>query len=192
MNAGLFFGSFNPVHIGHLALANYIVEYTDIDQLWFVVSPHNPFKQKESLLADHLRLEMLELAVNDSRKYKISNIEFYLPKPSYTIDTLSYLSEKYPKHKFTILMGIDGLETFHKWKNHEQIVSKYQRYVYPRVTEVTIDLSIHQNIIVLKDAPIIEISSSFIRQSIRDGKDMRYFLHEKVFDFIDKMNLYKK
>jgi nicotinate-nucleotide adenylyltransferase len=135
---------------------------------------------------------MLELAVDDSRKYKVSNIEFNLPKPSYTIDTLTYLSEKFPNYKFVILMGTDGLETFHKWKNYEQIVAKYQRYVYPRITEATIDLSIQQNMIVLKDAPIIEISSSFIRQSIRDGKDMRYFLHEKVFEFIDKMNLYKK
>lgn len=192
MKIGLFFGSFNPVHIGHLALANYMVEYTDIDQLWFVVSPHNPLKQKESLLADHLRLEMLEIAVQDSRKYKVSNIEFNLPKPSYTIDTLTYLEEKYPKNQFVIIMGVDGLETFHKWKNHQQIIAKYPRYIYPRLTETDIDVNAHSNIIFLKDAPVIEISSSFIRQSIREGKDMRYFLHEKVYDFIDKMNLYKK
>ena len=157
-----------------------------------LVSPHNPLKQKESLLADHLRLEMLELAIGNSRKYKVSNIEFSMPKPSYTIDTLTYLSEKYPNNEFVILMGADGLDTFHKWKNYEQIIAKYQRYVYPRITEPAIDISAHPNIVYLKDAPIIEISSSFIRQSIRNGKDMRYFLHEKVFDFIDKMNLYQK
>jgi nicotinate-nucleotide adenylyltransferase len=192
MKTGLFFGSFNPVHIGHLALANYMVENTDIDQLWFVISPHNPLKQKETLLADHLRLEMLELAVHDSRKYKVSNIEFHLPKPSFTIDTLTYLSEKYPGNQFVILMGIDGLETFHKWKNHTQIIENYARYIYPRITEKPIDAALHPNVIFLKNAPIIEISSSFIRKSIKEGKDMRYFLHEKVFDFIDKMNLYKK
>jgi nicotinate-nucleotide adenylyltransferase len=192
MKTGLFFGSFNPVHIGHLALANYIVENTDIKQLWFVVSPHNPFKKKESLLADHLRLEMLELAIGNDSKYKVSNIEFRMPKPSYTIDTLTYLEEKYPKNEFVILMGTDGLESFHKWKNFELIVAKYQRYVYPRITEPDLDVSKHRNIVYLKDAPIIEISSSFIRQSIKEGKNMRFFLHEKVFDFIDKMNLYKK
>lgn len=192
MKTGLFFGSFNPVHIGHLALANYIVENTDIKQLWFVVSPHNPLKKKESLLADHLRLEMLELAVNNERKYKVSNIEFNLPKPSYTIDTLTYLAEKYPKNEFVIIMGTDGLETFHKWKNFEQIIAKYPRYIYPRLTKTNIDIKAHKNIVYLKDAPIIEISSSFIRKSIKEGKEMRFFLHEKVFEFVDKMNLYEK
>jgi nicotinate-nucleotide adenylyltransferase len=192
MKTGLFFGSFNPVHIGHLALANYIVENTDIKQLWFVVSPHNPLKKKDTLLADHLRLEMLELAVGDDNKYKVSNIEFRMPKPSFTIDTLTYLSEKYPNNEFVILMGADGLETFSKWKNFEQIIAKYQRYIYPRLTDQIIDFKAHQNIVYLNEAPIIEISSSFIRQSIKEGKDMRYFMHEKVFDFVDKMNLYKK
>ena len=129
---GLFFGSFNPVHIGHLAIANYFVEFTDLDQLWFVVSPQNPLKKKSTLLNDHHRLHLLELAINDSPLFRISDIEFKLPKPSYTINTLTYLKEKFPKRKFSLIMGSDGLDSFSKWKNFQIILDNYEIYVYPR------------------------------------------------------------
>jgi nicotinate-nucleotide adenylyltransferase len=192
MKTGLFFGSFNPIHIGHLALANYFAEYTDIEQIWFVISPQNPLKKKDSLLSDHLRLEMVEIAVKEESRFNICDIEFKMPKPSYTIDTLTYLSEKYPKREFVLIMGSDGLASFHKWKNHDQIGKLYCRYIYPRDTGEEIDFSQHPNIKLIENAPKIEISSSFIRQSIRDGKNIRYFLPEKVYEYIDKMNLYRK
>jgi nicotinate-nucleotide adenylyltransferase len=192
MKTGLFFGSFNPIHIGHLMLANYFIEFTDISQLWFVISPHNPLKNKESLLADHLRLEMLELAIHDESRFNICDIEFKMPKPSYTIDTLTYLSEKYPDREFVLIMGSDGLNSFAKWKNHEQITEHYQRYIYPRDTTEETDFSLHRNIFLVNNAPRIQLSSSFIRNSIREGKNIKYFLPEEVFRFIDTMNLYKK
>ena len=192
MKTGLFFGSFNPIHIGHLALANYFVEFTDIEQLWFVISPQNPLKKKESILSDHLRLEMVELAIKNDSRFSISDIEFRMPKPSYTIDTLTYLSEKFPNREFVIIMGSDGLASFSKWKNPDQIIKLYRRYIYPRDSDDHIDYSLHQNIMIAKDAPKIQISSSFIRRSIGEGKDIKYFLPEKVYEFIDKMNLYKK
>lgn len=191
MKTGLYFGSFNPVHIGHLALANYIIEYTDLDQLWFVISPHNPLKKKETLLADHIRLEILELALEGDDRFSICDIEFRMPKPSYTIDTLTYLTEKYPKYEFVLILGSDSLLTFHKWKNHEVIISRFHRLVYPRLTETKPDYNKHQNITLLKNAPIIDISSSFIRDSISRGKDIRHFLPSKVYDYIERYNLYK-
>jgi nicotinate-nucleotide adenylyltransferase len=192
MKTGLFFGSFNPIHIGHLMLANYFVEFTDIEQLWFVISPHNPLKNKESLLADHLRLEMVELSIKNEARFNVCDIEFRMPKPSYTIDTLTYLSEKFPSREFAIIMGSDGLDSFEKWKNYQQIILHYPRYIYPRESENDIDYSSHSNIFLAKEAPRIQISSSFIRQSLRNGKNIRFFLPEVVFEFIDKMNLYKK
>jgi len=189
MRIGLFFGSFNPVHIGHLAIANYMVEFTDLQQLWFVISPHNPFKPKRTLLADHHRKMLMELAVGDEPRFRISDIEFYMPKPSYTIDTLTWLKEKYPSHTFVILMGSDGLPTFNKWKNYRMIEEGYQRYVYPR-TGYPVNQADHKNITVV-DAPLLEISSSFIREAISNGKDIRYFLPEKVFDYILEMQLYQ-
>jgi nicotinate-nucleotide adenylyltransferase len=192
MKIGLFFGSFNPVHVGHMALSNYFVEYTDIGQLWFVISPHNPLKKKESLLADHLRLEMVQLAINDDNRFRICDIEFRMPKPSYTIDTLAYLTEKYPEHKFVLIMGSDGLPTFTKWKNYEQIQALYPRYIYPRKNTAIIDFTMHPNITLIQDAPLIEISSSFIRQAIREKKDVRYFMPEEVAKFVERYNLYKK
>lgn len=191
MKTGLFFGSFNPVHIGHMALANYFVEFTDIDQLWFVISPHNPLKKKESLINGQIRLEMVELAINGDDRFQSCDIEFHMPKPSYTIDTLTYLTEKYPRNTFILLMGSDGLMTFHKWKNAEQLSEHYPRYVYPRKTEVSLDYSQHPNIVLIQEAPLIEISSSFIRKSIREKKDIRFFLPEGVSGYIDKYGLYQ-
>lgn len=190
MKIGLFFGSFNPIHIGHLAIANYMVEFTDLDNLWFVVSPHNPLKTKKTLLADYHRLEMVNLAINDDQRFKSSNIEFKLPQPSYTINTLTYLKEKYPDHTFVLIMGSDGLSTFDKWKNYEQIISDYPRYIYPRPN---ISEKIYENLTNFKivNAPLMEISSTFIRDAIKERKDIRHFLHPNVWDYIDKMNFYK-
>jgi len=191
MHIGLFFGSFNPIHIGHLALAEYLVEFTDLEQVWFVVSPHNPLKPKESLLPENNRLEMVHLAVNEDSRFRVSDIEFRMPKPSYTIDTLSYLNEKFPDHNFSLIMGADNLESFHKWKNAGLIIKKYHRYIYPRHGSSGEELKSHENITLL-DAPKIEISSSFLRQAIKDGRTVRHFLPARVFEYIDEMNFYKK
>ncbi|OFX26521.1 MAG: nicotinic acid mononucleotide adenylyltransferase [Bacteroidetes bacterium GWA2_31_9] len=190
-NIGLFFGSFNPIHIGHLAIANYIVEFTELDQIWFVVSPHNPLKNKASLLEDYHRLELVNLAIGDCGKFKASNIEFRLPQPSYTINTLEYLKEKYPKMKFSLIMGADSLKSINKWKNPELILTNYIIYVYPRPN---IDISEFQNNTNLKmvDAPIMEISSSFIRESIKNKKDIAFFMPEKVYKYIQEMHFYEK
>jgi len=186
---GLFFGSFNPIHIGHLAIANYIVEFTDINQIWFIISPHNPLKKKATLLNDNQRFYMTNLAVEDDPRFKASNIEFNLPQPSYTINTLTYLKEKYPKNKFALIMGGDNLKYLHKWKNYLEILKNYQIVVYPRPgIKTTIPENSKINII---DAPLMEISASFIRNAIKTGKDIRYFLPEKVYQYIDEMNLYK-
>ena len=187
---GLFFGSFNPIHIGHLAIANYIVEYSDLQQIWFIVSPQNPFKEKKSLLADNHRYYMVNLAVEDDYRFKASNIEFDLPQPSYTINTLTYLKEKYPDREFSLIMGADNLKHFHKWKNYEYISKNYKMYVYPRPGYDISDTD-YPNVVRV-DAPVMQISASFIRQAIKEGKDIRYFLHPKVWNFIDEMNFYKK
>jgi nicotinate-nucleotide adenylyltransferase len=191
MKTGLFFGSFNPVHIGHMAIAGYMLGYTDLDQVWFVVSPHNPHKKKESLLAYHHRLEMVHLATGDDVRFRVSDIESKLPLPSYTIDTLTYLSEKYPGNKFGIILGADNLKSFHKWKNADEITGKYHRYIYPRSDFDENELNRQSNISYV-GAPRMEISSSFIRKAISQGKDIRYFVPEKVFMYIDRNNLYRK
>ena len=187
---GLFFGSFNPIHIGHLAIANYMLEFSDIEQLWFVVSPQNPLKQKQTLLADYHRLELTRKAVEDDDRFRVSDIEFGMPKPSYTIDTLTYLGEKFPEYDFHLIMGADGLKTFHQWKNSEQIQEKYHRLVYPRPGILKEVISNHSNITMV-NAPMIEISSSFIRKSIKEGKDLRYFLPEKTYRYIVEMHFYE-
>lgn len=191
MKIGLFFGSFNPVHIGHMAIANYMAEFTDLDKLWFIVSPHNPLKTKQSLLAHYHRFEMVNRAIADDMRFAASNIEFNLPQPSYTINTLTYLSEKYPKNDFVIIMGSDGLETFNKWKNFEEIIKNYQRYIYPRPNTPTALLSNIENGRMV-NAPMMEISSSFIRESIRMKKDIRHFLPISVWNYIYEMNFYRK
>jgi nicotinate-nucleotide adenylyltransferase len=194
---GLYFGSFNPVHIGHLAIAGYITEFTDINQVWFVVSPHNPLKKKESLLADHHRLYMAQLAIGDNDNLKASDIEFKLPVPSYTIDTLTYLKEKHPKNEFTLVMGEDNLYTLHKWKNIDELISKYAIYVYPR-PETVIPLNNKLNQILATatiskiPAPLMDISGTFIRDGIKNGKDMSYFLSPSVWKYIKEMHFYEK
>jgi len=190
MKTGLFFGSFNPVHMGHMMIANYMLEFTDLQQLWFVVSPHNPLKRKASLLDDMDRLILLEYAIEDDQRLEVCDVEFRMPKPSYTIDTLTYLKELHPAREFVLLMGSDGLETFHKWKNNAIIEEHFMRYIYPR-SGYRADPAAHQNIR-LVDAPRIEISSTFIRNAIRKGHDIRYFLPPKVYRHILKMHFYEK
>lgn len=195
-NIALFFGSFNPIHIGHLVIANHIANTTEIDEVWFVVSPQNPFKEKSSLLKDYHRLHLVEEAIEGNDKIKASNIEFGLPKPSYTIDTLTYLKEKYPKVNFSIIMGEDNLKSFHKWKNYEIILRDYNIIVYPRVN-VDQDLNPepeilnHKNVTLLTNIPIMDISASFIRKSIKNGKSIKYLVTDKVLQYIDEMNFYK-
>jgi len=188
---GLYFGSFNPVHIGHMAIANYMVEFTDIDQLWFVVSPQNPLKKKSSLLADHHRLALLNIAIDDSLLFKASNIEFKMPRPSYTIDTLTYLNEKYPNREWVLIMGADNLKSLHKWKNYQQLIENYEIYVYPRPGININDYSDKINLKII-DAPLIEISSSFIRKAISEGNDVRYFMPGKVAEYVTDMHFYEK
>jgi nicotinate-nucleotide adenylyltransferase len=190
MKVGLFFGSFNPIHIGHLAIANYMVEFTDLDKLWFVVSPHNPLKQKKSLLDNHHRFQMVQIAIADDNRFKATDIEFKLPQPSYTIDTLTYLREKYPNLTFVLIMGSDGLVTFNKWKNYKELIKNYQRYIYPRLgTDQALLQNLENGVIV--NAPLMDISSTFIRESIAKGKDIRYFLPDKVWQYISEMHFYK-
>lgn len=188
---GLFFGSFNPVHIGHLAIANYMVEYTYLNELWFIISPHNPLKKKASLLNDYHRYQLLELGIADSPMFRISDIEFKLPQPSYTIDTLTYLSEKHPKKNFVIILGSDGLTSFKKWKNYESILSNYDLIIYPRSDNINNDFLELDNVRMV-NAPKMEISSSFIRKAIRSGKDIRHFLPDKVYKYIIDMHFYEK
>lgn len=191
MKIGLFFGSFNPIHAGHLVLANYMLEYTDLERIWFVVSPHNPLKKKSTLLDEKQRLQMVDLAIGDNIKLKASNIEFNLPQPSYTIVTLTYLKEKYPQHEFVLIMGADNLENFHKWKNYEEILKHHQLYIYPRPESDGGNLKEHPQI-KLVNAPLMEISSTAIRQAIKEKKDMRYFMPEAVWQYIKEMHFYEK
>lgn len=192
MNIGLYFGTFNPIHIGHLIIANHLAEFSGLDQVWLVVTPHNPHKQKSSLLNDYHRLEMVHLATEDYPKLKPSNIEFKLIQPNYTVDTLAYLDEKYPNYSFSLIMGEDNLNTFHKWKNYEVILNNHEIYVYPRVVGAKPEnpLAMHPKIHVI-DAPIVEISSTFIRESIKKQKNIRPLLSEKVWEYIDKNLFYK-
>jgi nicotinate-nucleotide adenylyltransferase len=194
---GLYFGSFNPVHIGHIAIAGYMTEFAGLDQVWFVVSPHNPLKKKETLLADHQRLYMTQLAIGENVRLSASDIEFKLPVPSYTIDTLAYLGEKYPKNEFCLVMGEDNLYTLYKWKNINELISKYSIYVYPRPDQVKLSSPLLDQIFSIADihhvqAPVMNISGTFIRDGIKEGKDMSYFLSPPVWKYIKEMHFYEK
>jgi len=191
MKVGLFFGSFNPLHVGHLVIANYVAEFSGIDQVWFMVTPQNPDKPQSTLLPDHHRYEIVFRSVTDYPRFKVSNFEFSLPKPSYTINTLTHLTEKYPNHEFSLIMGMDNLQTFHKWKNYRQILENYKLIVYPRPGYDGGDLAYDKHISVVH-APLMEISSSFIRQSIKDGRDVRFFLPQQAWEYVDEMNFYRK
>jgi nicotinate-nucleotide adenylyltransferase len=190
MKIGLFFGSFNPVHSGHMIIAGYMAEYADLNQVWLIVSPHNPLKLKDSLLQDYHRMSLVKIAIGDYRKLKASDIEFKLPRPSYTINTLAHLHEKYPEHQFALILGSDNLESFTKWKNYEQILEQVELYVYPRKNSEGGELRNHPKVKII-NAPTMELSSSFIRESIKNKKDVRYMLPEKVWEYIDEMSFYK-
>jgi len=205
MKVGLYFGTFNPIHIGHLIISNYMADYTDLDEVWLVVSPQNPLKKKKSLLEDYHRLAIVRVAIEDNDNLRESDIEFKMPRPSYTADTLAYLKDKHPKNEFHLIMGEDNLRTFHKWKNFEYILENHKLYVYPRVLTIQEEQEVeqigylplnelqkHKNIIMCDDAPVMKVSSSFIRQAIKDKKDVRYLLTGPVHKYIDEMNFYKK
>lgn len=190
---GLFFGSFNPIHIGHLILANYILENSDMEELWFVVSPQNPFKDKKSLLKDHNRLDMVQLAVKNYPQMRASNVEFALPQPSYTIDTLTYLHEKYPDCSFSLIMGEDNLEGLHRWKNSDTLIKNHHIIVYPRIFEgkkTDSEYMQHDHISLVK-APVIELSATEIRNMIKEGKNVRPMLPPEVFEYLDGSSFYK-
>ncbi len=186
---GLFFGSFNPIHNGHLMIANYMAEFEGLDQVWFVVSPLNPFKQDQDLLPDYHRRELLNRAIGDYMKFRVSAVEFGLPKPSYTIDTLGFLKTKYPDNQFVLIMGSDQLPEFHRWKNPEEILEKYRILVYPRLPATEHSLLSHPSVTVVS-APVMEISSSFIRQAIKQKKDVRFFMPELSWQYLEEMHFY--
>jgi nicotinate-nucleotide adenylyltransferase len=189
---GLFFGSFNPVHIGHLIIAEYMATRTDLEQVWFVVSPHNPLKLRASLANDFDRLHMVQLAIDDNPRLKVSNIEFSLPKPSYTIDTMTYLHEKYPQHQFSLIMGSDNLSSIQKWKNYELLLQRYTIHIYKREgTSADLPLDTPSDIR-LYDVPMMDISSTYIRQSIASGLSIRYMVPEPVYQFLDGSRLYRQ
>ncbi len=184
---GLFFGSFNPIHHGHLMIANYLLNESPFDEVWFVVSPQNPHKKKDQLADEYHRLEMVNLAIDDFEKFRAIDIEFSMPKPSYTIDTLLRLSEKYPSHAFSIIMGSDNLQSFNKWKNYEKIIQHYKIVVYPRKGAKVVS---YGNIKIV-NAPLIEISSTFIRDLIKCNKTYTFFLPKKVCQYIEDCGLYR-
>ncbi|MGV8112549.1 MAG: nicotinate (nicotinamide) nucleotide adenylyltransferase [Lentimicrobium sp.] len=186
---GLFFGSFNPIHTGHLCIAEFMVEFGGLKEVWFIVSPHNPLKDKATLLSDQYRLEMAEAAIENDERFRVSDIEFRMPRPSYTIDTLTRLSEQHPDRQFVLIAGTDVLPSFHKWKNYEQLLNQYRLMIYPRHGDEEHPLLSHPSITMV-NAPRIEISASFIREAIKNGKNIRYFLPDKVMKIIEKMGFY--
>ena len=192
MKIGLYFGTFNPIHVGHLIIANYLVEHSDLDQVWFVVTPRSPFKQKSSLLSDIHRYQMVDRAVEHYPKLRACDIEFGLPQPNYTINTMTYLMEKYPEDSFALIMGEDNLKSFHKWKNYEIIIERHEIYVYPRISNGTVETQFDNHPSIHKvDAPIMEISSTAIRKGISAGKNVRPLLPEGVWKEVDEMRFYK-
>ncbi|WP_299365977.1 nicotinate (nicotinamide) nucleotide adenylyltransferase [Winogradskyella sp.] len=192
MKVGLFFGTFNPIHVGHLIIANHLAEHSNLDQVWFVVTPQSPFKKKSSLLDNHQRLEMVYRATKDYTKLCPSDIEFGLKQPNYTIDTLAYLYEKFPRYDFALIMGEDNLKSFHKWKNYEFILENHNIYVYPRLSEGKVETRFNNHPKIFNiSAPIIELSSTFIRKEIKAGRSIRPMLSDNVWDYIDEMNFYR-
>lgn len=190
MKIGLFFGSFNPIHIGHLIIANIMAEHTDLQKVWLVVSPQNPFKPARSLLHEFDRYDMVQAAVADNYKLVASDVEFHLPKPSYTIHTLTHLQEKHPEHQFRVILGEDNLHKFANWKNHEQILELHGLYVYPRPNADKTDFH-HHNRVHVVEAPRIDISATYIRALIRQGKSVRYLVPEPVEQLIRLKGYYQ-
>ncbi|MCR4849595.1 MAG: nicotinate-nucleotide adenylyltransferase [Bacteroidales bacterium] len=185
---GLYSGSFNPIHHGHVMLANYLVEFSDLDELWFVVSPQNPLKKKADLMDDNDRLEMVKLAIGDDPRMKASDIEFSMPQPSYTINTLRALSAQFPEDQFVFICGMDSLEGFPRWKEYQAILDDYELLVFPRKGYDGGELLNHPHVKVL-ETPIIEVSSTFIRNSMKEGKDVRHFMPEKAYRYLVENDL---
>lgn len=193
MKIGLYFGTFNPIHVGHLIIANHMAEHSDLEQIWMVVTPHNPLKKKNTLLDDYHRLQMVFLATEEFPKIKPSDIEFKLPQPNYTVNTLAHLQEKFPQHEFALIMGEDNLNSLQKWKNYEVILQNHDIYVYPRLNSGAIDSQfINHSKIHRVGAPVIELSSTFIRESIKNNKNVVPMLPHKVWEYIDHNLFYKK
>ena len=200
MKIGLYFGTFNPIHVGHLVIANYMATNTELEQVWLVVTPQNPLKKKSTLLEDFHRLMLVKEAIDESPRLAASDIEFKLRKPNYTVQTLAHLHEQYPQHEFSLILGEDNLRTLNKWYNYETILENHKLYVYPReitkdedpITNKEYNFSMHRNVIHCRNVPVMNISSSYIREAIKSGKDVRYLLTEPVFKYVEEMNFYKK
>jgi nicotinate-nucleotide adenylyltransferase len=200
MRVGLYFGTFNPIHVGHLIIANAMADLDELDQVWLVVTPQNPLKHANNLLEDYHRLALVKVAIDDNIRLRACDIEFNLPKPSYTVDTLAYLREKYPKYDFALIMGEDNLRSFQRWKNYEFILEKHRIYVYPRPitiaelqnqvksTEMAI---VNAPNVVITDAPVMQLSSTVIRNRIKQGQSIQYLVTDPVLNYIDEMNFYK-
>lgn len=191
MKVGLFSGSFNPIHVGHLVVANYMLEFTSFDEVWFVVTPHNPLKHQEDLLDDQLRLEMVRLALKDYEGLHASDIEFRLPRPSYTVETLAALSKEYPGKEFYLIIGGDNWAIFDRWKEHERILQQQGVFIYPRKGEAVNVPPEYQDSVQVVNAPLVEISSTFVRECLKQGKNMRAFLPPGVYEFILERGLYR-
>lgn len=189
-STALFFGSFNPIHVGHLIIANTMLQQDGIEEVWLVVSPQNPLKERASLLADHHRLQMVQRAVDDNYSLRACDIEMHLPIPSYTVVTLAALGEKYPDREFSLIMGSDNLETFHRWRNYEYLIENYRIYVYPRPGSEHCRLKEHPNVTMV-DVPMMDISSTYIRNRIKAGQDVRYLLIEPVYKYLKEMHFYE-
>lgn len=190
MKIGLLFGSFNPIHIGHLIIANYMANHTALDKVWLVVSPQNPLKKYGDLINTYDRLEMAKLATDNSTNIAVSDVELKLPQPSYTIDTLTHLKEKYPEHEFALIMGSDNLVTLHKWKNYRLILRDYEIFVYPRPGYENAELASHPSVTITM-TPQMELSATFIRKSIAEKKNIQYFVPDPVLKFIESKSLYR-
>ncbi len=188
---GLFFGSFNPVHIGHMIIANYMATQTDLQEVWLVVSPQNPLKPRHTLARDYDRLYLVQLAIGDNPRLRASDVEFGLPKPSYTIDTLTYLGEKYPTKQFVLIMGGDNLATLPKWKNYERLLANYSIYVYQRPAYNIGALSHSPNVRIFDDVPLLHLSSTYIRDCLRQGKSVQYLVPDAVYHYLSNSALYR-
>ncbi len=191
MKVGLFFGSFNPIHVGHLIIGNFMATQTDLKQVWFVVSPQNPLKLKRTLLRNHDRLHLVRLAIDDNMNLRASDVEFNLPQPSYTIDTLAVLKEKYRDKEFVLIMGGDNLATLQKWKNYELILRDYDIYVYSRPAYELGELATHPRVRLYEEVPLMEISATYIRDCLKNGKSVQYLVPDAVYDYLNASNLYK-
>lgn len=192
MKIGLYFGTFNPIHVGHLIIANHMAEYSGLDQIWMMVTPHNPLKIKNTLLDDYHRLHLVFLATEDYPKIKPSDFEFKLPQPNYTVNTLAHLEDKFPQHDFSLIMGEDNLNTFHKWKNYDVILERYDIFVYPRILADAENVEFKNHPRIQKiSAPVVEISSTFIRENIKNRKNVQPLLPSKVWEYIDHNNFYR-